>query len=179
MMSLRHGWGWQPDQTAPPIHLKDLQSVWKHWYAVHRHRVAALHSNPPYLAQILGFWDTHGVKVMSSHHGWGWEPPQTVPHIYMRHIQSGWACWYAVHMNKVAALHSCPPYLAQIWGLWVTYGVEMMSLRHGWGWQPPHTASHIHIRHIQSVWAHWYAVHRHEVAALHSYPPYLAQIWGL
>ncbi len=31
------------------------------------------------------------------------------------------------------------------------------------------TASPIHIRHIQRVWAHWYAVHRHMVAAIHSY----------
>ncbi len=62
-----------------------------------------------------------------------------------------------------------PPYLALILGLWVTCRVKMMSLCHGWGWQPPQTASHIHIRHIQSVWAHWYAVHYHRVAALHSY----------
>jgi hypothetical protein len=55
---------------------------------------------------------------------------------------------------------------------------KMMSLHHGWGWQPPQTASCIHIEHIQSLWAHWYAVHRHTVAALHSYQPYLAQIWG-
>jgi hypothetical protein len=54
-----------------------------------------------------------------------------------------------------------------------------MSLCHGWGWQPPQTASRIHVYHIQSVWAHWYAVHRHMVAALHSYPPYFAQISGL
>ena len=29
---------------------------------------------------------------------------------------------------------------------------------------------------IKSVWAHWYAVYRHMVAALLSYPAYLAQI---
>ncbi len=40
---------------------------------------------------------------------------------------------------------------------------------HGWGWQPPQTASHIHIRHIQSVWAHWCAVHWHTEAASNSY----------
>jgi len=53
----------------------------------------------------------------------------------------------------------------------VTCGVKMMSLRHhGWGWQPHQTASPIHIRHIQWVWAHWYyAVHGHMLAALHSY----------
>jgi hypothetical protein len=33
-------------------------------------------------------------------------------------------------MGIVAVLHSYPTYLAQILGFWVTYGVEMMSLRH-------------------------------------------------
>ncbi len=32
-----------------------------------------------------------------------------------------------------------------------------------------HLPSHIHLRHIQSVWAHWYAVCGHMVAAIHSY----------
>jgi hypothetical protein len=49
-------------------------------------------------------------------------------------------------------------YLSQILGFWVTCGVKMMSLRQGWGWrQPPQTAFPIHIRHIRSVWALWYA----------------------
>ncbi len=55
----------------------------------------------------------------------------------------------------------------------------MMWLCHGWGWQPPQTASHIQIRHIQSVWAHWYAVHGHTVSALHSYTqPTWLRFWG-
>ncbi len=54
-----------------------------------------------------------------------------------------------------------------------------MSLCHGWGWQPPQTASHIHNRHIQSVWVHWYAVHRHMVAALHNFThPTWLRFWG-
>ena len=58
----------------------------------------------------------------------------------------------------------------RLWGSVVTCAVKMMSLCHGWGWQPPQTASPIHIRHIKIVWAHWYAVHcRYMVAALHSY----------
>ncbi len=44
-----------------------------------------------------------------------------------------------------------------------------MSLHHGWGWQPPQTASHIHLRHIQSVWALWYTVHGHVTVASNSY----------
>ncbi len=114
--------------------------------------------------------------MMSLHHGWSWQPPQTAPPIYLRHFQSVWVHWYAVHWHKVAVLHSN---LTQVLGFWVTCGVKMMSLRHGWGWQPPQTASRIHIRHIHSVWAHWYAVHRHMIAALHSYTqPIWLRIWG-
>ncbi len=57
----------------------------------------------------------------------------------------------------------------------------MMHFCHGWCWQPPQTASHLHIRHIQNNWAHWYAIHGHTVSALHRYtyyPPCLAQISG-
>ncbi len=56
---------------------------------------------------------------------------------------------------------------------------QMMWLCHVWGWQPPQTASHIHMRHMQSISAHWYAVHRHMVAALHSYThPTWLRFWG-
>ncbi len=75
-----------------------------------------------------------------------------------------------------------PPYLAHIFWFWVTCGVKIMWLCHVWGWRPPQTASHIHIGHIQCVWAHWYAIHGHTISPLHSYPPYfLAQnleFWG-
>ncbi len=70
-------------------------------------------------------------------------------------------------------------YLTQVLGFRVTYGVKMMSLHHGWGWQTPQNASHSHIRHIHGVWAHWYAFHMHIVAALHSYThPNWLRIWG-
>jgi hypothetical protein len=62
-----------------------------------------------------------------------------------------------------------PHYLDQILRFWVTCGGKMISLCHGWGWGPPQTASHIHIKHIKSVWAHWYAFHWHTVTALHSF----------
>ncbi len=60
-------------------------------------------------------------------------------------------------------------YLGQMWGFWVTCRVKMMTLRHGWSWRPTQTASCIQIIHIQSVWAHWYAVHRHMTIASNSY----------
>ncbi len=80
---------------------------------------------------------------------------------------SHWTCNHTwIGSNKVAFCMSCYyhsyliiPYLAQILGFWVTCGVKMMSLCHCWGWQPPQNNSHIHIRHIKSVWAHWYANH--------------------
>jgi hypothetical protein len=72
-------------------------------------------------------------------------------------------------------------YSAQILGFWVTCGVKIMSLCHDWGLQPPKTAFHIHFRLIQSVWAHWYAVHGDTVSALHSctHPTWLRfWFWG-
>ncbi len=60
-------------------------------------------------------------------------------------------------------------YLRHIWGFWVTCGVKMMSLCHGWGSQPTQTASHIHIKHIKSVWEHWYAVHGYMTVSSNSY----------
>jgi hypothetical protein len=37
----------------------------------------------------------------------------------------------------------------------------------------------LYVWHIQSVWAHWYAVHMHTVAALHSYnDPTWLRCWG-
>ncbi len=62
-----------------------------------------------------------------------------------------------------------PHFFGQILGFWVTCGVKMIWLCHGWGWQPPQTASYIHIRHIESIWVHWYAVHWYTVAALLSF----------
>jgi len=111
-------------------------------------------------------------------HGWGWQPPQTVSHIHIRHIQSAWAHWYAVHGDTIAALHShthsLPTLLgSDVWVHWVTCGVKMMSLPHGWGLQPPQTASPFHFRQKKTVWAYWYAVHGDTLAALHSYTPTL------
>ena len=68
----------------------------------------------------------------------------------------------------------------QIWELWVAYGVEMMPLCHGWGCHPFQSASHIHIRDIKIVWAHWYAFQRHTLAveALHHYTSQVGPIFG-
>ncbi len=64
-------------------------------------------------------------------------------------------------------------------GFWVTCGVGMMSLHHGWSLEPPQIASYIHIKHLQFVWAHWYGVHGHKVAALNSFTHTTwARFWG-
>jgi hypothetical protein len=102
------------------------------------------------------------------------------------HYLSQWICnntWIASNnvlccMNRYYHSHLIILFGSDL-GVWVTCGVRMMSLCHGWGWQPPQTASHIHIGHIWSVWVHWYAVHEHGVSALHSYthPTWLI-FWG-
>jgi hypothetical protein len=74
---------------------------------------------PPYLAQILGFWVTCGVKMMSlcHSHGWGWQPPQTAYCVQVIHKQSVWAHWYAVHWHTVVALNSYThPACLRYWG---------------------------------------------------------------
>ncbi len=64
-------------------------------------------------------------------------------------------------------------------GFWVTRGVKIMWLCHGWDWQPPQLASHIHIGHIQCVWANWYAIHGHTISPLHSYSHPLGSDFGV
>jgi hypothetical protein len=118
------------------------------------------------MAQILGFWVTSGVNMISLRHGCGWQLTQTASHIHVRYIHCVWAHWCSPRAYGSSLKQFYAHYLVQM--LWPC-GVIMMSLCHGWGWQPPQTASHIHIRHIQSVWAEWYAVHGHLVVASNSY----------
>ncbi len=59
--------------------------------------------------------------------------------------------------------------LAQNLDFWVSCGVEMMPLRHGWGWYPPQTGSHIRSRHTQHVWAIGMLFHRQMGAPLYQY----------
>ncbi len=91
------------------------------------------------------------------------------PHPYWTYTKwlSTWICYPWGYSISLTQLY--PHYLGQILGCWVTCWVKMMWLCHGWGWQPSQTTFHIHIRHIKSIWAHWYTVHCHMVAALHSF----------
>ncbi len=171
MMWLCHDWGWQPPQTASHIHLRHIQSDWAHWYAINGHTVLALHSytHPTWLT----FWGS-GSLVESK---W-WDCvveadghlellPTSILDIYtmFEHIDM-------LYIGIIPTLiGSYSGVLGHLWS-------QMMWLCHGWGWQPPQIASHIHIRHIQRVWAHWYAIHRHMVAALHSYTHPIWLIFG-
>ena len=125
----------------------------------------------------LWLWVTCGIKMMSLHHGRGWQPPQTASSIHIRHIQSAWVHWYAVHLHTVATIHRYTYPNPTSWlrflgsgslveSKWCHYiMVEVDSNLK----LPPLSRLD-----IQSVWAHLYAVHRHMVAALHSYthPPW-------
>ncbi len=179
MMSLHHSWEWQPHKTASHIHIRHKQSVWAHWYDVHGHTVAALHRYSHYFAQILVFWVTCGVKMMSLRHSWGWRTPKTASCIHIRHVQSVWAHWYDVHGHRVGASNR---YTHTIWVRYWGSGslVESKWLRYCWRRQQPQSTFCIHIRHIQSVWAHWYDVHGHTpVAVLHSYTNTIwVRFWG-
>ncbi len=98
-------------------------------------------------------------------------------HIHIRHIQSIWAHWYAVHRHSVAvSLSSTKTARHRIYMSWVTCGGIMMSFGHGWDYHPIQTASDIHIRHLQGIWAHWHTIHRHTVAASLS-NTHLAWLW--
>jgi hypothetical protein len=148
MLSLNHGQGWQPPQTTSHIYIRHIQSVWSHWYAVHGHTVVALHSHThtSWLSfWVLGhLWSQH--VVIRSH--WGWQPlkllPSSILDIYkvLKHI----------HMLSMGIQYQpytlIPSLLCSDAGFCVTCGVTMMSLPHGWDWQPPQTTSFIHIRHI-------------------------------
>jgi hypothetical protein len=158
MMKLRHGWGLRPPQTASHIHIWQIQSVWAHWYAVHRYTLA-LHSNtthPP----LVKFWGSGSGSLVESQSDviMSWlrlTANSNSFHYPYKTYKSVWAHWYAVHRHTVAALHSYThPYLAQMLGFWVTYGcgVKMMWLRH-------ETDSHLNllplsIQHIYKVFEH-------------------------
>jgi hypothetical protein len=106
---------WQPPQPASPIHIRHIQIIWALWLVVHWHMLAALHSHPSDLAQIVGLWVSyveskwcHYVMVEADSH------PKLLPTsiLNIKHIQNIWAPWLVVHGHLLAALHS---YLTWLW----------------------------------------------------------------
>ncbi len=116
-----------------------------------------------------------GVKIMSLHHGWGWQPPHTTSHtrIHVRHTQQVWAHSYALNRHTVSALYI---YTRPSWPMIYPshFLVESKSCHYIMVVADSHlklfptTILNIY-RMFEHI--HIYAVHRHTVAALHSYGP--------
>ncbi len=149
MMHFSHGWCWQPPQTASRLHIRHIQSDWAHWYAIHGHTVSALDSytHPAWLR----FW---GSGLLAESKWWGYVMVEADSHLkllpksilIMHKILATLICCPLACGSSLTQFY--PGYLAQIFGFWVTCGVKIMWLCHGWGWQPLQTASHIHIKHV-------------------------------
>ena len=109
---------------------------------------------------MLGFWDTlWGINMMSLCNGWGWQPPQIASCIHIRHIQSVWAQWIAIHGHTAVASNSYSQLLGSDFGGLCKMGFQHAVIMSCLRLTPPQTASHILIRHKEGVWAHWYALH--------------------
>ncbi len=170
MMSLRHGWARQPPQTASRIHIRHMQSVWAHCYAVHGYMAvdsnSYTHTTWVRFGVLAHLWSQNDVIIswlrLTATSNCFPHPHWTYTKCLSTLVCGPWACG-----SSLTKLY--PHYLGQILEFWLTCWVKMMSLCHGWGWQPHQTASRIHIERMQSVWAHWYAVHGYTAVASNSY----------
>jgi len=100
-------------------------------------------------------------------------------HPYLTYTK-GLSHWYAVSRARgctLIPLHR--PSWHQILGFGFTYGVKMMSLRHGSGWYLPQTPSYIHIMHIKSVWAIGMLSQGHVGAPLYRYTGQVCPRFGI
>ena len=135
---------------------------------------------PAYLSQLMVIWVTCWVKTMSFCHGWGCHSTQTASPIYLRHIQSDWAHWYAVHRHLVAALlsYTHPTWLGFWWSgallewKWCPWG-------HGWGCHSTQTASPIHLRDIYKVFEHIDMLHMVAASLSYTHPTWVRLWWYL
>ncbi len=109
---------------------------------------------------------------MSLHHDWGWQQTQTASPIHIRYTASDWAYLCAVHGHMAVASNS---YTHTTWvRFWGSGSVVESNWCHyimveAHSQLKPQTASHIHSKCIQSVWAYWYAVHGHMALASNRY----------
>ena len=88
------------------IHIKYIQSVWAHWYAVHWHTMVSA------LQSYTTNWPTFGGSGwLVESKWWHYVMVEADSHlnfasrIHIRHIQSVWAHWYAVHKHKHTATY--------------------------------------------------------------------------
>ena len=161
--------------TAPHIHIsiRHIQSVWAHWYAVNGEMVVASNSytHTTWLRFWGSDWVTCGVIMMSF--------CQVEADSHLKLLPTSTLIIYKVfkHIDMLSmgicqkhqTVIPTPLVLLRLW----TCGVKMMSLPHGWGWQPTQTSSDIIIRKIQHFWAHWYAVNVHMAVASTDIPTLL------
>ncbi len=142
MMWLCQEWGWQPPQTASHIHIGHILSDWAHWYAIHGHTVSSLHRyTHPTWVRFWGRWSLVESKwldyVMVEHDSHLNLLPTSILDIYK--VIDTLMCCPLAYSSSLTQFY--PPYLAQIFGFWVTCRVKMMHFCHGWCWQPPQSAS--------------------------------------
>ncbi len=113
--------------TASCIHIRHIQSIWEHWYAVHRNKVAAIHSYTH--TTCLIFWGSglllkskwcHYVMVVPESHLN--LLPVSILDIYKMGLIILICCPWA---NGCSLKQLHPHYLAHILGFWVTCGVKI------------------------------------------------------
>ena len=153
-MMLSNVWCWYSPQITAYIHIRHEQSVWDIGVLSQGHMVAPLYLYTGKVGPSFG--------KSASLDGWKWCHNVMVEvDIHLRPLHTSILDMYKVFELLVRCLNGIwfhpftvtPAKLPQIWGFSVTCGVKMMPQRHGWGWYLLQTASYIHIRHIQSVWA--------------------------
>ncbi len=166
-----HSWGWYPPQTTSYIHIRHIQSVWAIGMLSQWYMGAALYSYAGQAGPRFG--------KPASLEEWKWCYLKSCLRLiftsdhFIFHKKAHSKClshWYAfskAYGCTLLQLHR--PSCLQIWGFRFTWGVEMVPQRHGWGWHSPQTTSHIHIRHIQSVWAIGMLSQGHMFATFYSY----------
>ncbi len=132
-----------PPQIASHIHIRHILSGWHigaHLYCYTR--------MAPYFELLHHLWSGNNYIMVEADIHLRLLPTSTLD--ISKVVEPLFCClkglW--VHRYTITQVKLGPRFLE----FWVTCVVEMMLLRHGWGKYPPQTASHIHIRHIESVW---------------------------
>ncbi len=104
-----------------------------------------------------------GVKMMPLHHDWAGQPPQPLLPASMlditKFLHTLICCFGAYGSSLKRYTHTT----------WVRYMSSGSLLESTWSHYVMVEADSQVIRHIQSVWAHWYAIHGHLTVASNSY----------
>jgi len=174
-------WSLVLPQTAFHIHIRHIQSVWAHWHAAHWHDTAAAFLSYTHPTS-LRFWGSgllveskwcHYIKVEADSH--------------LKLLSTSILDIYKVfeHIDMLSIGNSsslpqlCSPWFAKILGFWLGYLWSQNDIITSWLrlTAPPQTASTIHIRHIQSVWAHRYAANQQYSSSLTQFYTSYSSIW--